>query len=155
MTALACVPTIMTSLIHLPLDADISSVPAAYTGGSPLPSELAAQFEHKLGIPVRNILGMTECTGLVLIEPADAPRVPGGGAVRRGRRARCAAYQPLRCNHASTSVKRTAAARPGAWASSAQCLPKSSTLLAMMVSMKKRIEASMKQTTPARKPTRA
>ena len=145
----------MASLINLPVDADISSVQVAYTGGSPLPNELAAQFERKLGIPVRNILGMTECAGLVSIEPADAQRVPGGGAVRRGRRARCAAYQPLRCNHASTSVKRKTAARLGAWASSAQCLPKSSTLLAMMVSMKKQIKASMKLITPARKTTTA
>ncbi|MEO5672854.1 MAG: AMP-binding protein [Ramlibacter sp.] len=81
-TALACVPTIMATLINLPVDADIASVQVAYTGGSPLPSELAAQFERKLGIPVRNILGMTECAGLVSIEPAAAPRVPGSTGLR-------------------------------------------------------------------------
>jgi fatty-acyl-CoA synthase len=54
----------------------------AYTGGSPLPSELAAQFEATLNIPVRNILGMTECAGLVAIEPAASPRVPGSVGLR-------------------------------------------------------------------------
>ena len=81
-TALACVPTILVGLCSLKVDADISSVRVAYTGGSPLPTELAARFENALGIPVRNILGMTECAGLVAIEPAGAPRVPGSAGLR-------------------------------------------------------------------------
>jgi fatty-acyl-CoA synthase len=81
-TALACVPTILATLVSMPVDADISTVQIAYTGGSPLPSELASQFEAKLGIPVRNILGMTECAGLVSIEPAAAPRVGGSTGLR-------------------------------------------------------------------------
>jgi fatty-acyl-CoA synthase len=81
-TALACVPTILATLVNTPVDADISTVQVAYTGGSPLPSELATQFEAKLGIPVRNILGMTECAGLVSIEPAAAPRVGGSTGLR-------------------------------------------------------------------------
>ena len=81
-TALACVPTILASLLQLPVDADIASVAVAYTGGSPLPAALAQQFERKLGIAVRNILGMTECAGLVAIEPAAAPRVPGSVGLR-------------------------------------------------------------------------
>ena len=81
-TALACVPTILAALVNQPVDADISTVKVAYTGGSPLPSELAAQFEDRLHIPVRNILGMTECGGLVSIEPFAAPRVPGSTGLR-------------------------------------------------------------------------
>lgn len=80
--ALACVPTIMATLVNLPVNADISSVKVAYTGGSPLPAELASQFEERLGIPVRNILGMTECAGLVSIEPLAAPRMPGSTGLR-------------------------------------------------------------------------
>ncbi len=76
-TALACVPTVLATLSHTPVDADIASVRVAYTGGSPLPPELAAQFESRTGIPVRNILGMTECAGIISIEPFHAPRVPG------------------------------------------------------------------------------
>jgi fatty-acyl-CoA synthase len=81
-TALACVPTILAGLCGAPVDADISRVRVAYTGGSPLPSELAARFEQHTGVPVRNILGMTECAGLVSIEPLAAPRVPGSAGLR-------------------------------------------------------------------------
>ncbi len=81
-TALACVPTILATLSNTPVDADISRVRVAYTGGSPLPTELAAQFEARTGIAVRNILGMTECAGLVSIEPFLAPRVPGSTGLR-------------------------------------------------------------------------
>jgi fatty-acyl-CoA synthase len=81
-TALACVPTILATLANLPVDADISRVRIAYTGGSPLPNELAAQFEARTGLPVRNILGMTECAGLISIEPAASPRVPGSTGLR-------------------------------------------------------------------------
>ncbi len=81
-TALACVPTVLTTLLNLPVDADVSSVKVAYTGGSPLPGELAAQFERHMGIPVRNILGMTESAGLVCIEPSASPRVPGSVGLR-------------------------------------------------------------------------
>lgn len=81
-TALACVPTILASLANLAVDADISSIRVAYTGGSPLPVELAAQFERNTGLPVRNILGMTESGGLVTIEPAGAPRTIGSAGIR-------------------------------------------------------------------------
>lgn len=81
-TALACVPTILAQLCNQPVDADIARVRVAYTGGSPLPTELAARFEQTLGIAVRNILGMTECAGLVSIEPFHAPRVPGSAGLR-------------------------------------------------------------------------
>ncbi len=63
-TALACVPTILASLLQTPVDADTSRIRVAYTGVLPLPTELADQFENKLRILVRNILGMTECAGL-------------------------------------------------------------------------------------------
>ncbi len=81
-THLACVPTVLASLLGVPVDADVRTVRAAYTGGSPLPAELAQRFETATGIPVRNILGMTECAGLVSIEPLRGPRTPGSAGLR-------------------------------------------------------------------------
>ena len=56
---------------------DAAGVRLVLTGGSPLPTELAARFERETGVPVRNILGMTECAGVIAIEPARAPRAAG------------------------------------------------------------------------------
>jgi fatty-acyl-CoA synthase len=77
-TLLAMVPTVMTALLAAPrASADAAGVRLGLTGGSPLPNELAARFEAETGVPVRNILGMTECAGVIAIEPARAPRTPG------------------------------------------------------------------------------
>lgn len=77
-TILAAVPTILATIMNRPLDgADISKVRVAYTGGTPLPSELAAAFEKKMRIPVRNIFGMTESAGIVTIAPFHGARAPG------------------------------------------------------------------------------
>ena len=82
-TLLAAVPTVISALLNTDrAGADVGSVRALLTGGSPLPDELAAAFERQLGIPVRNILGMTECAGVISIEPFHAPRVPGSCGLR-------------------------------------------------------------------------
>ncbi|MGD9945685.1 MAG: acyl-CoA synthetase, partial [Burkholderiaceae bacterium] len=77
-TLLSAVPTVMASLLGTDRSgADVSSVRALLTGGSPLPNELANAFERQFGIPVRNILGMTECAGVVSVEPFLSARTPG------------------------------------------------------------------------------
>lgn len=77
-TLLAAVPTVIASLLALNLDRHrLRSVRALLTGGSPLPDELAAAFEALHGIPVRNILGMTESAGVISIEPLASERTPG------------------------------------------------------------------------------
>ena len=82
-TLLAAVPTVISTLLGVDRgSADISSVRALLTGGSPLPTELAAEFERRLAIPVRNILGMTECAGVISIEPCLAPRLAGSCGLR-------------------------------------------------------------------------
>jgi fatty-acyl-CoA synthase len=75
---LAAVPTVIASVLSVePQAASLRSVRALLTGGSPLPNELASSFERRHNIPVRNILGMTECAGVVSIEPFLSPRRPG------------------------------------------------------------------------------
>jgi len=74
---LVSVPTVMATLLNTPRNgADLSSVRIVYTGGTPLPTELAAEFERVFEKPVRNIFGMTESAGLVSIAPVHAPRIP-------------------------------------------------------------------------------
>jgi len=81
-TAIGGVPTVISALNSVSVDADISSLRVMLTGGSPLPTELADAFERSTGKPVRNILGMTECAGVVTIEPFQAPRTAGSTGLR-------------------------------------------------------------------------
>jgi fatty-acyl-CoA synthase len=81
-TLIGGVPTIISAINELPVDADISSLRAVLTGGSPLPVELADSLEKKIRKPVRNILGMTECAGVVTIEPLNGPRIAGSTGLR-------------------------------------------------------------------------
>jgi len=77
-TLLAAVPTVMSALLSVSAEGtDITRVRALLTGGSPLPTDLADDFEQRFGIPVRNIFGMTECGGVIAIEPCAMPRTPG------------------------------------------------------------------------------
>lgn len=78
LTHLGCVPTVLSALLAVPKSpGQAESVRWALTGGSPLPNELAQTFENAHQIPIRNIFGMTECAGLVSIEPCHSPRHPG------------------------------------------------------------------------------
>ena len=77
------VPTLLAGLMKTTAgNANINSWRLMLTGGSPLPTELAAVFEAQFRRPVRNIFGMTESAGLVTIEPALAPRVAGSTGMR-------------------------------------------------------------------------
>ena len=81
-SVVGAVPTTMSTLNSLAVDADLSAMRMVLTGGSPLPAELADAFESNVGKPVRNILGMTECSGVVTIEPLHGPRTPGAAGLR-------------------------------------------------------------------------
>ncbi|WP_017525445.1 AMP-binding protein [Pusillimonas noertemannii] len=77
---LGCVPTTLASLAQSHEQAGVDGscgVLAALTGGSSLPAEIASHFEARTGVPVRNIFGMTECAGIVAIEPMALPRTAG------------------------------------------------------------------------------
>jgi fatty-acyl-CoA synthase len=75
---LAAVPTVIATLLGNPAPtATPACTRAPLTGGSPLPTELASAFERRFHLPVRNIFGMTECAGVISIEPLLAEREPG------------------------------------------------------------------------------
>ncbi|NYT64423.1 AMP-binding protein [Alcaligenaceae bacterium] len=46
------------------------SLKQVYTGGASVPAVIAAQFEQKFGLPIRNCYGLTESTGLALAVPS-------------------------------------------------------------------------------------
>jgi fatty-acyl-CoA synthase len=50
-TMIGGVPTVISALLAIPVDADISSLRLMLTGGSPLPAELADAFERAIGKP--------------------------------------------------------------------------------------------------------
>jgi fatty-acyl-CoA synthase len=82
-TLLAGVPTVIAALLNTSTEgSDWRSVRCMLTGGSPLPTELANNFEQRFGVPVRNILGMTECAGVISIIPFHAERIPGSCGLR-------------------------------------------------------------------------
>lgn len=77
---LGCVPTTLASLTQSHQRAHVEGgcgVRVALTGGSALPAEIASHFESQTGVPVRNIFGMTECAGIVAVEPVAMARTPG------------------------------------------------------------------------------
>ena len=77
-TLIAAVPTVVSTLLATPVDGeDLHTVRALLTGGSPLPTELANVFESRFAVPVRNIFGMTESSGVISIEPFHGPRAAG------------------------------------------------------------------------------
>ncbi|MGE4335861.1 MAG: AMP-binding protein [Pigmentiphaga sp.] len=77
-TLATAVPTGIATLLSMPHTPEqLHSVRAMLTGGAPLPDALADECEERLGIPVRNTLGMTESAGVIGIEPAAAPRSRG------------------------------------------------------------------------------
>lgn len=73
------VPTVLAALLSQPVpQVDISNVRGLVIGGSPLPTEMADEFEDNFGIPVRNVFGMTESSGIIAMEPFHAPARVGG-----------------------------------------------------------------------------
>ena len=110
-TVIGGVPTVMSGLLAVPIDADISSLRVMLTGGSPLPTELADAFERTTGKAVRNILGMTECAGVVTIEPFCGERTGGSTGLRlpftvvRAFRHNAGAFDPsLPCDIGETGI---------------------------------------------------
>jgi len=82
-TILGGVPTVLAALLDVPLDgADLSRARLAITGGASSPNAMIERFEHKTGLKVHEIFGMTECGGLAAIAPAAADPAMGSVGFR-------------------------------------------------------------------------
>ena len=69
-TVIGGVPTILSALLDVPVDADISSARYGVSGAALLPRAVADKFQQMTGTQLHEILGMTETGGLIAIDPA-------------------------------------------------------------------------------------
>jgi len=76
------VPTVMSALLTVPVDGDLSSVRFNISGAAAAPKAVIEQYEAHTGRKVRELLGMTECGGLVSLTPAAGERVIGSVGFR-------------------------------------------------------------------------
>jgi fatty-acyl-CoA synthase len=81
-TAIGAVPTALSALLNVAVDADISSARYALTGASLLPRAVGEKFQAMTGRKIHEILGMTETAGVLAIDPARGEAVPGSVGYR-------------------------------------------------------------------------
>ncbi|GLQ34680.1 acyl-CoA synthetase [Amylibacter marinus] len=73
-TFLVTVPTAAAALMQRPVNADVSSLSAAFCGSAPLPVELFKNFQKATGVEIIEGYGMSEATCLVSCNPTDGER---------------------------------------------------------------------------------
>jgi fatty-acyl-CoA synthase len=70
-TYMITVPTALSALMQRPVNADITTLRAAFSGSAPLPLELFKRFEAATGVQIIEGYGLTECTCLVSCNPPE------------------------------------------------------------------------------------
>ncbi len=77
-TIVGGVPTALSAVARVdPQDADLSRVRFNMSGASLLPRSVAVQIEQITGQPMREVYGMTECGGVICVDPVSRERVIG------------------------------------------------------------------------------
>jgi len=77
-TILGGVPTALSAVVKVdPGGTNLGRVRINVSGASLLPHAVAEQIEHLTGKPVREVYGMTECGGVICVDPVSRPRVIG------------------------------------------------------------------------------
>ncbi|MCM2339529.1 AMP-binding protein [Rhodoferax sp.] len=77
-TIVGGVPTALSAVAKVdPKGADLSRVRVNFCGASLFPRSVAEQMEQLTGKPVREVYGMTECGGVICVDPVSRPRVIG------------------------------------------------------------------------------
>jgi len=81
-TLLGGVPTAFAAaLAHDPGDADLSSVRASVCGAAMTPVAVSTGMERVTGKPLREVYGMTECGGVICVDPVWTNRVQGSAGL--------------------------------------------------------------------------
>lgn len=81
-TVLGAVPTALSAILGVPLNADLRHVRFGITGSAPTPRKVADMFKQVTGRELYEILGMTETGGVTAIDPAGGPSTPGSVGLR-------------------------------------------------------------------------
>jgi len=77
-TVVGGVPTAISAVLQVPVgDNDISAIRTGLTGAALLPPAVGARFKEVTGQHLHEILGMTESSGLVSIDPLSGPGAVG------------------------------------------------------------------------------
>jgi len=76
-TFIMTVPTAISALMQRPVNADLSSLKVAFSGSSPLPSELFHRFEKATGVTIVEGYGLTEATCIVSCNPPEGGKKIG------------------------------------------------------------------------------
>ncbi|MEP2718915.1 AMP-binding protein [Pseudophaeobacter sp.] len=77
-TLVGGVPTALGAVLQEPVgDHDLSAVRAGLTGAALLPPAVSSQFKQATGATLFEILGMTEASGLISIDPPEGEGTPG------------------------------------------------------------------------------
>ncbi|MEM8860778.1 MAG: AMP-binding protein [Chloroflexota bacterium] len=76
------VPTLFTSLLNVPVDADIGSVEFVTSGAAPLSVELAKQFTEHTGFKILEGYGLTEGTSANTVNPPNGEARIGSVGIR-------------------------------------------------------------------------
>lgn len=77
-TIVGGVPTALSAVAKVdPQDADLCRVRVNFSGASLLPRSVAEQMERLTGRPMREVYGMTECGGVICVDPVSRSRVLG------------------------------------------------------------------------------
>ena len=77
-TVVGGVPTAVGAILQIPVgDNDISAIRTGLTGAALLPPAVGARFKEVTGCHLHEILGMTEASGLVSIDPLAGPGTVG------------------------------------------------------------------------------
>ena len=76
-TFIITVPTAVSALMQREVDADISTVEAAFSGSAPMPMELFKRFKDVCGVEITEGYGLTEATCLVSCNPPQGAKKVG------------------------------------------------------------------------------
>ncbi|MCH2165613.1 MAG: acyl-CoA synthetase [Marinovum sp.] len=76
-TFIITVPTAVSALMQRPVDANISTVEAAFSGSAPMPMELFKRFKDVCGVEITEGYGLTEATCLVSCNPPQGAKKVG------------------------------------------------------------------------------